>query len=189
MEEIVKDAVFYDESGGGVTFSGGEPLMQPEALREILLRCRERNYHTTIDTCGYADPSALGCVMELANLWLFDLKLIDDSKHLKYTGISNVIILKNLETLAMAGKEIIIRLPVIPGVTDGTGNVEAIAKLMIKLGLTKIDLLPYHAIARDKYRRLGKVFQLDGLKEPVKERVDEVRNFFTGNGFTVGIGG
>jgi pyruvate formate lyase activating enzyme len=189
MKEIENDAVFYEESGGGVTFSGGEPLMQPEALQELLLSCRERNYHTAIDTCGHSVPSVLNRVMGLADLWLFDLKLLDKAKHLEYAGVSNEMILQNLETLAMARKEVIIRFPVIPGITDGYNNIEAVAKLMIRLGLKKIDLLPYHAIAKNKYKRLGKEYGLKSIEKPTEVQVDGIMNFFKEQGFIVNIGG
>lgn len=189
MKEIEKDDVFYNESGGGVTFSGGEPLMQADALRELLEFSREKGYHTAIDTSGHAEPAALHRVMELTDLWLFDLKLMDDTKHVEYTGVSNELALKNLETLSLAGKSIIIRFPLIPGITDGKDNLDAVAKLMIKLGLKRIDILPYHAIAKDKYRRMGKAFQLEGVKEPDQEMVDEVMMFFMKKEISVGIGG
>jgi pyruvate formate lyase activating enzyme len=189
IKEIEKDAVFYEESGGGVTFSGGEPLMQPDALRELLVLCRERNYHTAIDTCGYADPVALNSVIDLAHLWLFDLKLIDESKHLHYTGLSNELILRNLETLAIARKEVIIRFPVIPGITDDEDNLNSIANLMLKLRLKKIDLLAYHAFAKDKYRRLQKVYGLSNIEEPTEIKMDRIMNFFKKMGFLVNVGG
>jgi len=189
MKEISKDAVFYEESGGGVTFSGGEPLMQAEALQELLGLCREKAYHTAIDTSGHAEPAAVKQVMELADLWLFDLKLMDDDKHMEYTGVSNELALKNLETVAMAGKEIIVRFPLIPGITDGSDNLETISKLMLKLGLKRIDILPYHAIAKDKYRRIGKEFLMEGVKEPAEERVHGIMKYFAEKGFSVGVGG
>ena len=189
MKEIEKDEVFYRESGGGVTFSGGEPLMQPEALQELLELCRIKNYHTAIDTSGHAEPAAMQQVIELADLWLFDLKLMDDGKHLEYTGVSNELALKNLETLALAGKSIIIRFPLIPGITDGKDNLEALAKLMKKLGLEEINILPYHAIAKDKYRRMGKEFKLQGVKEAPDDMINEIVQFFVDKGFTVRVGG
>jgi len=189
MKEIEKDEIFYSESGGGVTFSGGEPLMQPEALMELLMECRERNFHTAVDTCGHADPFVLNRVMELADLWLFDLKLIDDLKHVEYTGVSNDVALKNLEALALAGKSVIIRFPVITGINDTVDNLEAIAKLMKKLSLTQIDLLPYHAIARDKYRRMGKEYLVGSVKEPNEEKIQEMIKFYSEKGFAVGVGG
>ena len=189
MREIDKDAVFYEESGGGVTFSGGEPLMQAEALKQLLELCTEKGYHTAIDTSGHAEPAALKQVMELADLWLIDLKVMDDVKHVEYTGVSNELSLKNLEMLSLAGKEIIIRFPLIPGITDGKENLEEIANLMKKLNLERIDILPYHSIAREKYRRFEKEFLMEGLKEPDKERINEIKDFFSGRGFFVGVGG
>jgi pyruvate formate lyase activating enzyme len=189
MDEIAKDAVFYAESGGGVTFSGGEPLMQAEALCELLELCVGKGYHTAIDTSGHAEPAALKKVMELADLWLFDLKIMNDARHLIYAGVSNELALKNLETLAQAGKEIIIRFPLIPGITDGMDNLKEIARLMKKLDLNQIDILPYHSIAKDKYRRMGKAFLLEGLKEPEEESINTMMKFFMEKGFLVGVGG
>jgi pyruvate formate lyase activating enzyme len=114
---------------------------------------------------------------------------MDDVKHVEYTGVSNELALKNLETLARAGKSIIIRFPLIPGITDGKDNLEAIAALMKKLDLKRIDILPYHAIAKDKYKRMGKVFLLDGLKEPGEEIIKEINDFFSSLGFVAVIGG
>jgi pyruvate formate lyase activating enzyme len=179
MKEIEKDEVFYKESGGGVTFSGGEPLMQADALQELLELCREKGYHTAIDTSGHAEPAAIHRVMGLADLWLFDLKLMDDLKHVEYTGLSNEMALKNLEMLAFAGKSIIIRFPLIPGITDRNDNLEAVAKLMIKLGLKRIDILPYHAIAKDKYRRMGKDYMLESVKGPDDVQVNMIKNYFS----------
>jgi pyruvate formate lyase activating enzyme len=189
MREIDKDAIFYDESGGGVTFSGGEPLMQADALAELLALCKENGYHTAVDTSGHAEPAVVKKLMTLADLWLFDLKLIDDTKHLEYTGVSNELALKILEMLARAGKEIIIRFALIPGITDEESNLRHIMNLMKKLGLTKIDVLPYHAIAREKYVRMGRVYLLEGMKEPGKEKVDEIIKFFKENGFSTQAGG
>lgn len=189
MKEIERDEVFYMESGGGVTFSGGEPLMQAEALKALLENCKQKGYHTAVDTSGYAEPASLNEVIHLADLWLFDLKLMDDSKHVEFTGISNELALKNLETLAHAGKEIVVRFPLIPGITDGMENLDKIAIVMKMLGLNRIDILPYHAIAMNKYTRIGKAFMLEGLKEPSEEDVKVVEDFFSGKGYNVGIGG
>ncbi len=189
MKEIDKDAVFYAESGGGVTFSGGEPLMQPVALQELLHLCKSKGYHTAIDTSGHAEPAALQQLIELADLWLFDLKIMDDARHVEYTGVSNELALKNLQALALAGKEVIIRYPFIPGITDETENMKQIAVLMNKLKLNQIDILPYHSIAKEKYRRMGKAFMLEGMEEPDETKVNEVVDFFGSKGFLVGKGG
>jgi pyruvate formate lyase activating enzyme len=186
LKEIEKDEVFYIESGGGVTFSGGEPLMQPDALQEILELCKEKGYHTAIDTSGHAEPVAVKKIMKLADLWLFDLKLINDIKHIEFTGVSNDLALKNLETLAKAGKEIIIRFPHIPGITDEPDNLEEIAAMMKRLRLRRIDILPYHAIAKEKYRRMGKINLMKEIKEPGEEKIEEVIEFFKKQGFLAG---
>ena len=189
MQEIEQDEIFYLESGGGVTFSGGEPLMQAEALKELLQLCREKGYHTAVDTSGHSDSSALKQVIHLADLWLFDLKLVDDAKHIEYTGVSNELALRNLETLARNGRNIIIRFPLITGITDKDENLKGIALLMKKLNLNRIDIIPYHSIAKEKYKRIGKVFLLEGLIEPAEVRTNEVKEFFMGFGFVAGIGG
>jgi pyruvate formate lyase activating enzyme len=186
MKEIEKDEIFYLESGGGVTFSGGEPLLQADALKELLVLCKEKGYHTTIDTCGYAEPAAIQKVIKIADLWLFDLKLMNDLKHVEYTGVSNELGLKNLETLARAKENIIIRFPLIPGITDGFENLEEISGLMKKLGLSRIDILPYHAIAKEKYRRIKKEYLLEDLKEPDEDRINEVKEYFDNQGLVAG---
>jgi pyruvate formate lyase activating enzyme len=178
INEIEKDEVFYMESGGGVTFSGGEPLMQADALAELLKLCKVKGFHTAIDTCGHAEPAAVKKIMPLADLWLFDLKLMNDLVHIEFTGVSNELALKNLEMLAREGKEIIIRFPLVPGITDGHENLEEIASLMKNLGLERVDILPYHAIAKEKYRRMGKTNLLENLKEPDAEAVEQVVDFF-----------
>ncbi len=188
MREIEKDAVFYRKSGGGVTFSGGEPLMQANALEELLRLCRDRGFHTAVDTCGYAEPASFNRIKDLTNLWLYDLKLVDDVKHVEFTGVSNEFALKNLEVIARAGKEIIIRFPVIPGITDGIENLDGILNLMKQLDLKRIDVLPYHAIANEKYRRMGKMNVLEGLKEPEQSRIDEIIEYFNRQGLVAGPG-
>jgi pyruvate formate lyase activating enzyme len=187
MKEIEKDSVFYQESGGGVTFSGGEPLLQAEALKELLYFCREKGCHTAIDTSGHAEPAAVKQVMGLADLWLFDLKLMDDIKHLEYTGVSNELALKNLEMLSREGKEIIVRFPVIPGITDNKDNLGAIVTLMKRLHLNRIDLLPYHDIARDKYRRMRKEYLPGEILSPSMERMNEIMAFFVENDIIVKV--
>ena len=189
ISEIDKDLVFYQESHGGVTFSGGEPLMQPDFLVELLELCRERGYHTAVDTCGHAEPAMLKRVMDKTDLFLYDLKLLDDAKHVKYTGLSNELSIKNLEMIARIGKEVIIRFPVIPGITDCQDNLEGVSALMKKLGLKKIDLLPYHTIGKEKYRKLKREFLIEGVIGPTEERMKELFAYFEERSFIVNIGG
>jgi pyruvate formate lyase activating enzyme len=185
MEEIDKDAVFYRESGGGVTFSGGEPLLQVDSLVELLALCRMKGFHTAIDTSGHAEPAAVRKVMDLADLWLFDLKIMDDARHIEFTGVSNELALRNLELLSNAGKNIVIRFPLIPGITDDEENLESIAGVMKVIKLNRADILPYHSIASEKYKRMGKLNLLENLKEPDKERINDVNLYFAARGFEV----
>lgn len=185
MEEIEKDKIFYLESGGGVTFSGGEPLMQVSALEELLSLCKKRGYHTAIDTSGHAEPAGINRVMDLADLWLFDLKIMDDLRHVEFTGVSNEMALYNLQKLARAHKDIIIRFPLIPGINDSVNNLEEIGKLMNSLNLGRLDILPYHDIAREKYKRFGRQYVLKDVKEPDETLIGHVKDFFQGLGIDV----
>ena len=160
VTEIERDVVFFDESGGGVTFTGGEPLGQPELLEALLHACRERRIHTTIETCGAATRETVLRLGGLADLILYDLKILDPSRHRQYTGASNRHILENLEALVTAGRPVTVRLPVVPGINDGPADVRAACDYLAKLNLTRVDLLPYHRAGAEKYRRLGREYRL-----------------------------
>ncbi len=190
IREIEKDGIYYDQSGGGITFSGGEPLMQPEFLLELLRLAKERGYHTALDTCGHVPESVLKLVSDHVDLFLYDLKLIDSEDHLKYTGMTNDKVLKNLMFLSEMKKKIIIRVPVIPGITDTQKNIAALRDLLLELnGPEQIDLLPYHRIAKSKYQRLNMNYKLEELQEPTLEKLNELKEFFEGIGMKVTIGG
>jgi len=190
MKEIEKDRTFYEESGGGVTFSGGEPLSQPDFLLKLLKSCKAAEIHTAVDTSGYARPEIISVVSELTGLFLYDLKVIDDEKHIKYTGVSNKTILENLKTISGLGKRIFIRLPLIPGVNDDDDNIKATAEIIKNTpGVEQVNLLPYHNIAADKYRRLGRLNTLDVFKVPAQEEVDAVAAKYMSYGVKVKIGG
>ncbi len=189
IDEVSKDAVFYDESGGGVTLSGGEPLMQPKFIESLLKSLKNKGFHTCIDTCGYAESATFKKIMPLADLFLYDIKLIDDVQHVYYTGVSNELTLMNLKLLVQNEKEVIIRFPVIPCVTDNEDNLEAVGYLLKNLGLDRIDLLPYHAMARNKYQRMGMKYQLNEVPEPDNKRLESLKSFFEADGFKVTIGG
>jgi pyruvate formate lyase activating enzyme len=154
MAEIEKDTSFFDQSGGGVTFSGGEPLVQWRFLGEMLDRCAGHDIHTTVDTCGFAKPAVLLSIAEKADLFLFDLKLMDPRRHLEATGVDNYLILENLKTLVEMGKPVRVRVPVIPGVTDSEDNLDAIADFVSTLETPPgVTLLPHHPTAMEKYGR------------------------------------
>jgi pyruvate formate lyase activating enzyme len=160
VEEVVtaiaKDTVFYDESRGGVTISGGEPLLQPSFLLDLLTACGEIDLHRTVDTCGYADRQILLKVAARTELFLYDLKHMDPDKHYRYTGVPNEIILSNLEMLSRCGAGIIIRLPLIPGINSDVENIDRTGAFVSSLpGVDRINLLPYHCLAENKYKNLG----------------------------------
>ncbi|MDD5508931.1 MAG: glycyl-radical enzyme activating protein [Bacteroidales bacterium] len=190
ISEMEKDGIYYDQSGGGITISGGEPLMQPEFLLELLRLAKERGYHTALDTCGHVPETVLKRVTDHVDLFLYDLKLIDSEDHLKYTGVMNEKVLKNLMLLSEMGKNIVIRVPVIPGITDTQKNITALRDLFLELnGLEQIDLLPYHRIAKSKYQRLKMNYKLEDLQEPPLEKLNELKKVFEGIGMKVTVGG
>lgn len=155
LREIERDRAFYETSGGGVTFSGGEPLNQPAFLAETLRLCKAHELHTTLDTCGYAPWSKLQALDGLVDLYLYDLKVMDEARHRQHTGVSNQVILENLEKLAHGGARIVIRIPLIAGFNDDGPNLEQTAAFLAGLpGIQRVELAPYHEIGNAKYDAL-----------------------------------
>jgi pyruvate formate lyase activating enzyme len=190
ITEIEKDILFYDESGGGVTFSGGEPLMQAIFLQALLRACHEKEIHTTVDTSGYAPVETFALILHLADLILFDLKIMDEEKHRCHTGVSNRDILANLKALCASGTPHRIRFPVIPGITDDEENIRQVAEGVLSLGPAgRIDILPLHRIADEKYRRLDMQNKASHLQPPSPEEMARVFRRFEKYGFDVRIGG
>jgi pyruvate formate lyase activating enzyme len=189
VEELAKDQIFFDESGGGVTFSGGEPLLQARFLEAVLEECRARRIHTAVETCGVANQAALIRVARNADLFLYDIKFIDPEKHRKYTGASNENILTNLRALAAQHKNIVVRMPVIPSINDDEENSEDVARFLKTARLSRLDLLPYHQIGGEKYERLKRKYRLEGLKPPSHERVQAMAEEFRQRGLDVWVGG
>jgi pyruvate formate lyase activating enzyme len=192
MEKIEKDTIFYDQSGGGVTISGGEPLMQPEFLESLLKECKKKEIHSALDTSGYADPELFQRFIDLTDLFLYDLKIMEDSDHIKSTGVSNHNILKNLKTLSKHKKRIFIRFPIVPGETDSEGNILKVVEFIRSLNsVEKIDLLPYHKTAVNKYIRLNKTNPVEGIKPPVTKRLNQIKRKFDSLGLALytNIGG
>jgi pyruvate formate lyase activating enzyme len=156
MKEINKDLLFYEQSGGGVTFSGGEPFYQADFLLEILAKCKSDCIQTAIDTCGYCDAEILLKAAETTDYFLYDIKFIDNKKHKKFCGVSNEIILKNLKFLAEVKSKLLIRIPIIPGINDDTREMSGIYNFIKNFkNIEKIHLLPYHNIHSGKYDRIG----------------------------------
>jgi pyruvate formate lyase activating enzyme len=186
MAEIESDRLFYEESGGGATFSGGEPLMQPDFLLALLKACKAQEIHTTVDTCGFASWNVLERVRPYTDLFLFDLKLMDDARHQQYTGSSNEPIMRNLRLLSESGQAIRLRIPVIPGINDGPEQIRQIGEFAAGLPhLDEVDILPYHNIAAEKYRRLNRVYELPNTPVPSEERMAEIAQALRGFGIKV----
>jgi pyruvate formate lyase activating enzyme len=189
MEEVQKDILFFEESGGGVTFSGGEPLAQPEFLGSLLDVCEEKNLHTCLDTSGYAPAEVFASFLDSVDLFLYDLKLMDDSEHEKHTGVSNRSIVDNLRTLDGLDKRVVIRFLVVPGITDTEENIDAIADFVASLKkLRDVSLLAYHRMASEKYKRLGRKNELERFRPPTDELMKSVQRRFENRGIRVVIG-
>jgi pyruvate formate lyase activating enzyme len=189
LAEVRKDRIFYDESGGGVTLSGGEPLMQSGFVQDLLQASRDDGIHTAIDTCGYAPQEQLLAAAALADLVLYDLKMMDDVRHTRFTGVSNVPILENLVALGRRHHQIWIRLPVIPGVNDSATELESMAQFAAGVaGIRRVCLLPYHELGMHKSRRLGRSYRLDGTAIPRPEQLEEIARPFQQAGLEVMTG-
>lgn len=189
MNTVGRDVVFFDESGGGVTFSGGEPLTQPEFLEALLREAKVRGLHTAVDTSGMAPWDALHSIAGLTDLFLYDLKIVDDDWHRRFTGASNRTILDNLRRLAASHPAVRVRFPLVPGITDDEENVRAVGVLVRSLGLRMIDVLPYHRAGLAKYARLGVEYRLPDTPVPAAEAVDTVTSTLSALGITVRVGG
>lgn len=175
MEEIVRDRIFYENSGGGVTLSGGEPLMQADFALQLLRRCKEEDLHTVLDTCGYASWKTMQKLLEYTDLVLYDIKCLDATKHSKATGKSNELIIENAKMIARS-KEMWVRVPLVPGFNDSEKEVRAIVSFIKKeLGSPKIDLHCYNKLGEGKYDRLDKVAtHLDPQHEEYMEKLREI---------------
>lgn len=191
LGKIEQEVIFFDQSGGGITVSGGEPLYQHEFLLELLKACQERDIHCAVDTSGLSKTEILLKVAQKTDLFLYDLKMMDDDKHKKYTGVSNQKILSNLVELAKTGTEINIRIPLIKEVNDDEENVVESAKFIAALAGKKktVNILPYHNIAIPKYLKLGQDCDLNGLEEPTEKELQDIVNKFIGYGLKAKIGG
>ncbi len=190
LAEIERDALFHDESGGGVTFSGGEPLLQWRFLLELLRRCGERGIHRAVDTTGFASPKVLAQVAEQTDLFLYDLKTMDPALHREATGVPLQPILDNLVRLTELGARIRIRVPLIPGINDTDGNMDATGAFLAPLGgIDAVHLLPFHRPARSKHERFGMPWRLADDREIPAERVDALAARLERHGPPVIIGG
>lgn len=189
MAEIEQDRSFYEASGGGVTFSGGEPLLQWEFLLDMLTACGNRSIHRAVDTSGFCEPEVLERVAEHTDLFLYDIKLMDSTLHQRLTGVPLDGILANLARLLAAGAKVRIRIPLIPGVTTDE-SIDRTGALLASLpAVAGVNLLPYHTSAREKHRRFGMPWLLESDDEIPGQRVEAWAGRIADRGLTVGIGG
>ena len=190
MAEIRKDAIFYEDSGGGVTFSGGEPLAQPAFLQALVESCAACGIRTALDTCGFAPTGRLLAVAAVVDLVLYDIKSADDVRHTRFTGVSNRLILNNLRILGQAHGNIWLRIPVIPGLNDTEEELDAMARLAASVGgVRQINLLPYHRTATAKFQRMGRANELADVVPPSSERMQSILNRFTSLRLAARVGG
>jgi pyruvate formate lyase activating enzyme len=190
LAETEKDTAFYEESHGGITLSGGEPLQQPSFLNALLDEIKKREIQTALDTSGYASYNILNGIREKVDVFLYDIKLMDDAKHRKYTGVSNRPILNNLKKLAQNKSNIVISLPIITDINDDETNITKTGEFISSLSHVQyVSLLPYHRTAADKYKNLGKRYRLQGTQPPTSEKLKIIRETLETFGVTVKIGG
>jgi pyruvate formate lyase activating enzyme len=180
LSEVEKDRVFYDQSGGGITISGGEPLFQHEFLLSLLVASKEKSIHTTVDTTGYASPEILEHISKFVDLFLYDVKTLDDERHREFAGVSNRLILGNLRRLVGWGRHVIVRIPLITGVNDDEASIRGIGEFVQGLGgVSEIHVLPFHTTGIEKYRRLGMTYRFSAAPSPdrIQIAVDKLKEY------------
>ncbi len=188
MRALAKDEIFF--RSGGVTFSGGEPFMQPEFLMEALDACGAQGYHRCVDTCGFTGKSVILDSVKRTDLYLFDIKHMDPAEHKKYTGVDNVVILENLAAVSEAGAHVNIRIPFMPGLNSGDDNMHAIGKFVKPLrGVTGVNILPYHTVAKGKHERWHMEYKLNDLMPPTENQTRHAAEILESYGLKVHIGG
>jgi pyruvate formate lyase activating enzyme len=179
-DAVKRDKMFYDTSGGGVTVSGGEPLLNSSFVRELFERCRRDQIGTCIETCGFVESDVLLEVLPVTDLFLFDLKHMDSDIHRKYTGYSNKKIMKNAASLIDHAADVIFRQPLIPGFNDSLTNIQATSKFLTGLGknAVRLQLMPYHRMGRDKYKALNKEYDVEELGLMENGELEAVKNAY-----------
>lgn len=189
LKVVLQDKIFYKQSGGGVTVSGGEPLMQIDFVYELLRRLKEEGINTAVDTCGAVSFEVLERIAKYTDLFLYDIKLMDDQKHKEYIGVSNKLIIENLIKLSKIHNNINIRMPIIEGINADNSHIEETLKIIKDLNIGKINLLPYHDIAKHKYHKLGLGYDEEKMSKPSDEKMNSYKEMLEKAGYKVKIGG
>lgn len=193
LTELIKDKVFYETSGGGVTLSGGEPTMQHKFIKEISSQLKKEHIHVALDTSGYISWKILKTILQFIDLVLYDIKIIENQKHLTLTGVKNNIILKNVKNISKMGVPLYIRFSLIPSYNDSEKEINSIVNFVMNLkSVQQICILPYHKLGVGKYEKLGKEYLLRNLKPPSEQLIEEVKmivkNKVNAKGIKVTIG-
>ncbi|MGZ5480284.1 MAG: glycyl-radical enzyme activating protein, partial [Candidatus Aminicenantales bacterium] len=190
LAEVEKDRIFYEQSDGGVTLSGGDPLVQADFAAALLDACRSRGIRTALDTAGRSSNGVLDRLAAKADLVLYDIKCMDEARHREFTGVSNAPILENLKALVAAGREVWVRIPLVHGVNDDEDNIRQTMALLLSLKTVRqVGLLPYHSGGLDKARRIGRESQFRKFESPSEERIAAIEAAFREAGFDVRRGG
>jgi len=187
VEIVRKDELFYRNSGGGVTASGGEPTSQPDFLMELFRQCQSFGIHTTLDTCGYAEWEVMAAVLEYVDLVYYDLKQVDTERHKELTGVGNELILDNARLISRSGKPMVIRIPLIPGCNDSEENIRAVAEFVATIEVERVDILPFHQLGSKKYERLGLTYKLGEARPYEEYQIQAIRDKFLSYGLDVTV--
>lgn len=189
---LERERVFISQSKGGITFSGGEPMMQFEFLLDAVKACKSAGYHTAIDTSGYSPAENFRSIIPYTDLFLYDIKHLDDEKHVEATGVSNSGILENYKLLLEIAGDVVLRIPVIPGFNDDIDHIERLKQFIISTrtgSLKGINLLPYHKIGSSKYRKFNLPYRMDGVAPPSGKQMQDMKKHFLPTGVKVKVGG
>ena len=190
IEGVLRDRVFYDESGGGVTFSGGEPFSQPAFLRALLREAKDAGLSVAVDTCGFVSRELLLDLAPMIDLFLYDVKMLDPARHREVIGLPLAPILENLDALGSVNANVWLRIPIVPTFTDDRSGLREAARIAAENpAVRRVHLLPYHATGRGKFRRMGRAYELDAIGAPSQALVAELARLFSSRGLETRVGG
>ena len=190
IDEVKRDAAYYRRSNGGMTLSGGDPVYQIDFSRALLKEAKKSAIHTALETSGYCSEKSMDKIIDYVDLFLFDIKHMDPVKHKEFTGVDNEPILRNLKKIASMGKELVMRIPLIPGINDDDDNLKKTAVFLKENSITdKVDFMPYHRLGVNKYSSIGRDYKLPELKPSSEKTIRQKCAIFEDYGFTIRIEG
>jgi pyruvate formate lyase activating enzyme len=187
VEIVRKDELFYRNSDGGVTASGGEPTYQPDFLKQLFRQCQGYGIHTTLDTCGYVRWEVMAEILDYVDLVYYDLKHVDKVRHGELTGVANELILDNARRISQAGKPMVIRIPLIPGCNDSAESITAMAEFVTGIKVVRVDIVPFHQLGSQKYERLGMIYRLGEAKAYQEDEIEAFKDILQSYGLEVSV--